>query len=280
MTTVQQLREALRENGLPTSGNKQELLKRLGTIGKPSASNGSTSEGYGSATTPTPSYSSWKLAQIRSELRRRQLPVSGNKDSLVDRLKQHDVTLSATKIEPSAHNFSPKIKPPTPHADPAIHNYPQAELESQQEIECSRLTIWRQPLRTLWYLSKGISFYAVQLLNYGKHHRLTILMMALALLSAAVVHFIESPYQSVSFTGKYIELTHDTLHVVVVSSSRRTIIVVRLLGYLGNSLFNWAWHWPPYVCAISRTAYRSCCRHGTRMWHGGFQYSRRGGLCL
>lgn len=127
---MKRLREELRARNIhPTTGTKLELLNRLNAADDASLSPLHDSQPSESVDgTPTPSYASWKLTQIRSELRRRQLPVAGNKHILVDRLLQSDLSAGSVSDGSPANKQSSK-KPRKSATDPLALNYPEGKGE-------------------------------------------------------------------------------------------------------------------------------------------------------
>ena len=75
--TVKELSKLLREKGLPVSGKKSKLIKRL-----------RASESM----PPSSDYSKMTVRELRGELRKQGLKVSGNKKALVKRLKNSKTT--------------------------------------------------------------------------------------------------------------------------------------------------------------------------------------------
>ena len=74
--TISQLKKELKSQGLPVSGRKSELVKRLRTSDN------------------SVDYSRMTVKELRVELRNQGKPVSGNKKTLVDRLKSSKTTLN------------------------------------------------------------------------------------------------------------------------------------------------------------------------------------------
>ena len=75
--TVPLLKEALKEQGLPVSGNKAELIERLKGEGEETPEEGLEEVDYEGMTVP----------QLKEALKEQGLPVSGNKVELIERLK-------------------------------------------------------------------------------------------------------------------------------------------------------------------------------------------------
>jgi hypothetical protein len=75
--TVPLLKEALKEQGLPASGKKAELIERLKGEAEETPDEGSEEVDYESMTVPL----------LKEALKEQGLPVSGNKAELIERLK-------------------------------------------------------------------------------------------------------------------------------------------------------------------------------------------------
>jgi len=75
--TVPLLKEALKKQGLPVSGNKVELIERLKGEGEETPDEESEEVDYESMTVPL----------LKEALKKQGLPVSGNKVELIERLK-------------------------------------------------------------------------------------------------------------------------------------------------------------------------------------------------
>jgi hypothetical protein len=96
--TVPNLKAALKEQGLPVSGKKAELIERLKgdsedeyeaeTVG-PIGEEGTSEEETGSKETETTDvdYDSMTVPNLKAALKEQGLPVSGKKAELIERLK-------------------------------------------------------------------------------------------------------------------------------------------------------------------------------------------------
>jgi hypothetical protein len=91
--TVPLLKEALKEQGLPVSGKKAELIERLKgeTLGPIEETEEGTSEGEGEEIPDEGSdeidYDSMTVPLLKEALKEQGLPVSGKKAELIERLK-------------------------------------------------------------------------------------------------------------------------------------------------------------------------------------------------
>ena len=81
--TVAQLKELLKEQGLPVSGKKAELIERL------MEASGADEEVVEEAPAETSTdYSSMTVAQLKELLKEAGKPVSGKKAELIERLQE------------------------------------------------------------------------------------------------------------------------------------------------------------------------------------------------
>jgi uncharacterized protein YnzC (UPF0291/DUF896 family) len=84
--TVEQLKDIARDKELPVGGTKSELIERLNEDAVDSNAEG------GPAAEPEEeaAYDEWTVEELKDALRSRDLPVSGNKAELVERLAEDD----------------------------------------------------------------------------------------------------------------------------------------------------------------------------------------------
>lgn len=163
---------------------------------------------------------------MKTELRRRKLPISGTKSQLIDRLVYSDTNSSVGTQSPMPAQPAVERKQPPKSAkkskeidvviptsmtpsgkDASLANYPtaivkpatmQSLVDDDEEDEMNaELRIWSSPLKTIWYFGAGMKDLGVDAIVYAAGHRITISLLIVASILAYAGYTTDNPYQQV-----------------------------------------------------------------------------------
>lgn len=159
--------------------------------------------------------SNWTVDRLKTELRNRNLPVSGKKQQLLDRLETADTDspipmqhlpasdeesliggprqrqLNASSPSPSRPSRS-KSRTKLPAALDFL-NYHPAHV-SDDELAVNQMKLWRAPIWTLMYFAYAMVNLAKQFVVYCQFHQRTLLALGGVLAVMALARIIPTPY--------------------------------------------------------------------------------------
>ncbi|XP_065831610.1 vacuole membrane protein 1-like [Oscarella lobularis] len=130
-------------------------------------------------------YENYTVVQLRHELKRRHLPVFGKKALLIERLKE------ANETDQNSQN-SAKAEIVEKNAEDSITAHRRRiELKERR----SRLVLWRQPLRTLYYFALEMGIELRKLYDKLLHNQHTVTISSILFWWIFLFWFLDGPHQ-------------------------------------------------------------------------------------